>query len=251
MKSIRKPICLLALFAISEVVSQQNSTYDPCFPNFVCERVPILCGSRKCRTVAPLSAEQFSLENYIEKTWYVQKQQPNPYQSEDDLFCVTATYNLKENGQLEVLNYGNSGGVNEGVMGTSPDGCAFSNLCAEQESGGRLKVAPCLLGLGPTLIGGPYWVLAVAPDYSWAIISGGQPDQVRQEEPEVLCTTKEGLPVIDINGSGLWLFTRERFPSNSVIETMEEKLVELGVWPGDLIDVVHEDCRYEGSNHKA
>lgn len=238
---------VLAIVGLRGVTAQQNFTS---LPTWVCGLVPTICGSKKCQAVSPLSADKFDLDQYIEKTWYVQKQQVTPYQSENDLYCVTATYAKKSNGLIDVRNYANSGGVNGNIMGSSNNGTIFSNLCAKQVDGGSLKVAPCLLGLGPDLVGGPYWVLDVGGNYSWALISGGQPDQVKQEQPKVLCTTKEGRCFLDVNGSGLWLFTRERFPADSLIQAMEARLVEMGIWTGDLLDVVQEGCNYVGDNRK-
>merc|ERR1719453_1517578 len=48
----------------------------------------------QCPVVAPVAG--FDVERYIAKSWYVQKQQTNGYQSEEDLFCVTATYSKRD-----------------------------------------------------------------------------------------------------------------------------------------------------------
>merc|ERR1719247_2883416 len=48
----------------------------------------------QCPVVRPVAG--FDVERYIAKSWYVQKQQTNGYQSEEDLFCVTATYNKRD-----------------------------------------------------------------------------------------------------------------------------------------------------------
>ena len=88
-------------------------------------------------------------------------------------------------------------------------------MCARQKNEThpeKLLVAPCFL---PNLFGGPYWILAVGPysfNYTWAIVIGGQPS-VKYNNT---CTTSENR----INNSGLWLFTRDKIASNSIINKM-------------------------------
>merc|ERR1712196_6634 len=114
-------------------------------------------------------------------------------------------------------------------MGGSSDsaiGNFFGDLCSRQiqENQGELQVAPCFLNIIPGLFrqsAGPYWVLAVGDDYEWAIVSGGQPDVVRQENP-LQCSNKER--------------------DDNVISTMESKLQEMGVYTDLLKDVEHQDC---------
>lgn len=216
--------------------------------------VPFICGEEEqtCPDVSPLDATQFDLDSYIEKSWFVQKQQINPYQSEDQLFCIVASYNRTDTDLLEVKNYGNNNQVNGSPQNSDNNGL-FSDLCGKQLEGGELAVAPCLFRPIFDVVAGPYWVLAVANDYSWAIVSGGQPDQPRQSETDpdaTLCTTKEGSSFFDTNGSGLWLFTREQVASSTTIATMEAKLLDMGIYSGDLESVTQEGCLYEGAELK-
>lgn len=223
--------------------------------SFLCRWFPRLCPQPDCPVVAPVTS--FELEKYTEKSWYIHKQQVNPYQDEDSLFCVTATYNDdRDDGLISVNNYANKGEVNGPSMGSSDSaiGNFFGDLCSRQiqENQGELQVAPCFLNIIPGLFrqsAGPYWVLAVGDDYEWAIVSGGQPDVVRQENP-LQCSNKEGNGFWDINGSGLWLFTRSPERDDNVISTMESKLQEMGVYTDLLKDVEHQDCLYEGANLK-
>mmetsp|Transcript_9591 Transcript_9591/g.10927 ORF Transcript_9591/g.10927 Transcript_9591/m.10927 type:complete len:246 (-) Transcript_9591:61-798(-) len=216
----------------------------------LCDWLPFLCPWQKCPVVSPV--DDFDLDKYIEKSWFVQMQQVNPYQAEDQLFCVTATYSKQEDSSyIKVQNYANQDEVNGSPVGTEG---GFSDLCAKQkeEGTGELAVAPCLftnLGLFD-FIAGPYWVLAVDADYTWAIISGGQPTEVEQEDP-VLCTTKEGDSFLDTNGSGLWLFTREKIADQATIDAMKNTLESLGVFTGNLKKVEQEGCLYEGATIKA
>lgn len=203
----------------------------------------------KCPVIKPV--DELDLDEFISKSWFVQKQQVNPYQSENQLYCVSATYEKQESSDfLSVLNYGNNDGVNGPAQQSGGGG--FSDLCAQPQSdaGGSLKVAPCVFKPLFRWLGGPYWVVAIADDYSWAIISGGQGTEIKQKEPEVLCTTKQGNSFLDTNGSGLWLFTRAKVADSEIIENMEQILLDMGVFTGDLLPVKQEGCLYEGATLK-
>merc|ERR1712013_390615 len=54
-----------------------------------------LTAGQTCPTVTPVDPDDFDIEEWTRATWYVQEQQENSYQSAEDLFCVTATYNLE------------------------------------------------------------------------------------------------------------------------------------------------------------
>lgn len=191
---------------------------------------------------------ELDLERYTEHSWYIQKQQVTPYQSESQLFCVTATYEPSKDSEfIDVLNYGNNNEVN-GSPQNSDDAGIFGSLCAKQASGGALAVAPCFFGRFFDWFAGPYWILAVADDYSWAIVSGGPPTVPKGGDG--FCTTKEGSSFLDINGSGLWLFTKDQIPAAGVVEGMEQVLTSMKIYTGDLKDVVQEGCEYEGATLK-
>ena len=88
-------------------------------------------------------------------------------------------------------------------------------------------------------------MLAVAEEYSWTIVSGGPTDEVRETvDGRTFCTTKEGTSFLDINGSGLWLFTKEPEASEETLAIMEAKLTEMGIHTGDLKPVVQKGCTY-------
>jgi len=215
---------------------------------WLCKIFPSWC-KPKCPVIEPVG--NFNLTQYIEKSYFVQKQQVNPYQSKNQLFCVTATYNEQDGSDfISVSNYGNNDAVNGPVQSTG-DGSLFSELCAlpQEEGVGSLKVAPCAFKPVFNLLGGPYWVVAVADDYSWAIVSGGQPKVLKQEDP-VQCTTKQGTSFLDTNGSGLWLFTREQVASEETVQAMENILEDMGVYTGDLLPVEQAGCTYDGADLK-
>jgi lipocalin len=222
----------------------------PELPNELCWVPFFTCEADNCEKVSPLGADAFNLTKYIEKSWFIQKQQVTPYQSEDQLYCVVATYNTRDDGFLQVQNTGNTGGV-DGEPQNSDSDSFLSSLCAKQVKGGSLQVAPCLFKPVFSLIGGPYWILAVGEEgesYSWAIVSGGPPNKLKETvDGRNFCTTKEGTSFLDINGSGLWLFTKAQTASNATIAAMEEKLTEMGIYTGDLKPVEQEGCVYPDS----
>lgn len=200
--------------------------------------------SDDCPDVSPISADEFDLTLYQEKSWFIQKQQLTEYQPREDLYCVTATYNIKDDGYIGVRNTGNSDSVDGDKVDSDEGGC-FAGLAAEQVDGGQLRVAPsCFQGCLFPCVAGAYWVVALetddAGDYSWAIVSGGAPTEFKEEvDGIVYCTTpQEG------RNSGLWLLTRDMVADQATINTMEAKLTELGYYTGDLIDVPHENCTY-------
>lgn len=204
---------------------------------------------KSCQQVLSLGKSQFDLDTYISKTWYVQKQQINPYQGDDDLFCITATYNKRADGRVQVLNAARRGGVN-GTATPENTNNAFTGLCAEQLFAGALQVGPCILGFLSSIVYGPYWVIAagvdeVAHDYSWSIISAGAPDVfIERKKGKNFCTTTNSTCFLDINGSGLWFFTRDMVASEETLQEMFDALDDLGVYAGGLRDVTQEGCTY-------
>lgn len=92
----------------------------------------------------------------------------------------------------------------------------------------------------------PLWVIAVAADYSWAIVTGGEPQNIRQIDPP-LCTTRTNVSadvLADTSGSGLWLMTRSQIASNETLEEMEQLLLDMGIYIDDLYPVAQEGCNY-------
>jgi hypothetical protein len=204
----------------------------------------------QCPKVKP--ARDLNLTEYTRASWYVQEQQVNAYQSEAQLQCVVATYDVGSSdfwsppafyrGQLlSVYNY-----YEGGRPTVDQDGNPTGRLCAtlpKKNKPSKLAVAPCFL---PTLFGGRYWVIHVEADaqgkYEWAIVSGGPP----QNKYEDGCTTGTGY-----FDSGLWIFSRRRTLPASKLELAREKLVQLGYTLHLLKPVRQGDCSYDGAYIKA
>lgn len=204
-------------------------------------------------SVAPIPTKELDLDEWTRASWYVQKQQVNGFQSEENLYCVVATYSLEgtrllfnpKTDVVDVSNYGNTGKVNGPVQGGTENGRLCGRVTGEP---GKLSVAPCFL---PNFLAGPYWVagLGEAEDaklgriYEWAVIIGGQP---KEFAPDGKCTTS----LTDINNSGLWFFSRTPKAPAEQITLMEKVIEDLGVSASLLIDVPQEGCKYEGATIK-
>lgn len=200
-----------------------------------------------CPEVKPLQG--VNVTEWARKSWFIQQQQINGYQSMEDLYCVVATYALNESKKvpffkgtvLSVHNYDTKGKVNGNVE--SSDKNVPSGLCARLPDAnvtGELLVAPCFL---PNALAGPYWIVAYGTDkstgeYTWGAISGGAPT-VHYDDG---CTTKE----TGVNGSGLWIITREKIASEDVVGEARAALKALGYTLQRLKPVAQDGCTYEG-----
>ena len=201
--------------------------------------------SQTCPNIHPM--EDFNTTEYIRSTWYIQQQQLTGYQPSNTLYCVSQTLNTTNltvpffsGNVIAVYNYANTDSVN----GTPQNKGNFT-LCARQTNTSdpaNILNAPCFL---PNYFAGPYWVLAAGPhrsNYSWAIVSGGSPD-VKYSDGN--CSPS----ISGVNGSGLWLFTRERygtFAENSVY-LMRSILVSMGITLSQLLNVTQIGCNYTGA----
>jgi apolipoprotein D and lipocalin family protein len=116
-----------------------------------------MCTMISCNTVQDLpTVEKVDLQQYSGK-WYEIARLPNSF--EKGLECVTATYTLKSNGKVEVLNKGytmGSGGKIKSAGGTA--------RIPDPEFPGRLKVT----FFWPFY--GDYYILVLDENYSYALI---------------------------------------------------------------------------------
>jgi len=182
-----------------------------------------------------------SLDEYTRATWYVQKQQVNSYQPAEQLFCVTATYNLE--GATVPLFGGTVVTVyNEATFDdkrTKVNG--GGTLCAriaDESQPDKLSVAPCFL---PNLLAGPYWPVYIEADgegqYSIVAVSGGQPDVPTDGSPfdpsTYKCTPRE----LGINNAGLWILSREPVADPAAVGRAEAALEAMGVATTKLLPV--------------
>lgn len=141
-------------------------------------------------TTVPLPAKQVDLTRYAGR-WYEIGRYEAGFQR--DCEGVTATYALRDDGLVEVINtcrQGSLAGDERSVEGKA--------RVVEGSGDARLKVS----FFGPFYIG-DYWVLDRADDYSWSIV--GEP-----------------------SGRYLWLLSRSPRPSPQVRETIMSRASALG-----------------------
>ncbi len=127
---------------------------------------------------APLQAvESVNLTRYLGR-WYQIAHYPNKFQAKC-LSDTTADYRLLEQGQIEVVNRCKtaSGAIEEAVGAARLAQPRVLGIpVGEVASTAKLQVrfAPALLGWVPG-IWAPYWVIQLAPDYRYAVVS--EPDR--------------------------------------------------------------------------
>lgn len=198
-----------------------------------------------CPKIKLQTDPKVNLTEYIRHSWYIQQQQVNGYQSLDDLYCVTATYNKDNNSHvpffkgnvISVYNYGNYKKVNGESMGSGMVLCARQRNESQPE---KLIVAPCFL---PNIFSGPYWIVSAGPfpdNYSWAVVSGGQPSE---QITNTTCTTKE----LGVNGSGLWIFSRDKIMNPELLNYIRLNMTKNGIDTSKLINVSQSGCNYSGA----
>jgi len=219
-----------------------------------------LTASRQCPPPGFDSARDFSLAEYSSQPWFVQKQNEISYQPADNLYCVRAEYVPIDPSDLSkgfyVRNYANQGRVNGPPTGTTGAGGNSRSLLALPDTkasgptaASKLLVIPAFLkNLLPfntwRAAAGPYWVVAVGPNYSWAIISGGSPSTPTDNG---LCRTGSSLlPQSKQYFGGLWFFSRKPVDPEGTAE-MERVARELGLDTSKMLKVEQEGCTYEGA----
>jgi len=217
-----------------------------------------------CPAINPVA--NFDKDRYIEKTWYIQRQQLTSYQAADSLYCVAATYSDEGKRRwfrpaITVRNFSNNGGVNQeetpGFFGAAinflfgwflPDDFV---LCAtDTDQPGQLSVGPCFL---PNAVAGPYWVAYVDDDYTMAIVVGGQPTLEGQCGADATCTTVENAGLFNFNGNGegLWFLSREKVANQTTLDALEAQATTLGLCTQNMRPVLQEGCTYEGATIKS
>ena len=89
----------------------------------------------------------------------------------------------------------------------------------------------------PTQFAGPYWIVAYNEDEGYALISGGQPDEVSENGIEFGCRSGTG-----INNSGLWIFTRAQVRDEALINKVRGIAFDAGFDLSVFLDVDHTTC---------
>ncbi len=117
----------------------------------------ILLGLISCKSESKLNTvEQVDLQRYLGK-WYEIARLPNRF--EKGLVCVTATYSLKENGKINVLNQGRD--VKDKSIVKKANGTAW---IPDEAEPGQLKVS----FFWP--FAGKYWIIALDKNYGYSLV---------------------------------------------------------------------------------
>ncbi|KAJ3329272.1 hypothetical protein HDU76_008259 [Blyttiomyces sp. JEL0837] len=177
------------------------------------------------------SVQDFNLTAYLGH-WYCQAQSPVTYAPISENYCVTATYSLKDNGDILVHNYDNKNQPNGPSRSVNLNG-----RIPDPDDSSKIKVGfP-----GFELLAGNYWVVYVGPIdedtglYSTALISGGSPSYENMDNG--LC--------IAPNNAGFWVFTRDQLPDDGVVDGLKEIGRGLGLDVDALNPIVQDGCDYE------
>lgn len=190
-----------------------------------------------CPTISTVGDENFDLDEWIRATWYVQAQQLTTYSPPEDLYCLTATYNLEERRVPffagTVISVYNRGTKSDFLTDNS-DGLI---LCGRvnPNDGSKISVSPCFL---PNIFSGPYWPIYIDQDedsgnYTTAVVSGGQTNiymDGTEEDGNVLCTTTE----TEDTNSGLWIISRDEEISEEKLGEVKQALNDMGIYTGLL-----------------
>merc|ERR1740129_485248 len=173
----------------------------------------------------------FNLTSYISKRWYTQQQMTITYLPADANNCVTAEYSLKSKATWLgwTITVDNKAQYDNG----EPRGGQLCAAEADATDPAKLQVAPCFV---PVFASGPYWVLAHNEAEGYALVSGGQPTI----KTEGGCQTGTG-----VNDSGLWIFTREAFPSEALVAKVRDIAKSQGFDLSVLVPVKHAGCTGE------
>jgi len=137
-------------------------------------------------------------------TWYEIARLPNQFQKEC-VSNVTATYTLLEDGTVSVVNRCRkaNGEISEA------EGKARRKSDAEPSSKLEVRFAPAFLSIFP-FVWGNYWIIDLAPDYSYAVI--GEPSR-----------------------DYLWVLSRTPSLGSDVYRTILERIREQGYDPSALV----------------
>lgn len=178
------------------------------------------------------TVQDFDLEKFIEKRWYIQQQMAVNYLPASQNRCVYAEYQLREKKSfwgydVSVHNHA------EEVAAPHKVHDSGKTLCAKvvDKARGKLEVAPCFL---PTVAAGPCWVLDYSEEEGYALISGGAP---KESAGDAGCRTGTGT-----NGAGLWIFTRQQKRDEALVQKVRSIAKSKGFDLSVLNDVDQSEC---------
>jgi lipocalin len=120
------------------------------------------CNSKAQNMINSSVVKELDLNRYL-GTWYEIARFPHTF--EKNLQGVTATYSLRKDGKIKVLNQGYKGSI-DGPLSTAVGKAKIPDKLQPS----KLKVSFFLFFYGD------YFVLELDPNYQWAMIGSGTPD---------------------------------------------------------------------------
>lgn len=166
--------------------------------------IVIMLSFLSCKNYEELpTVEKVDLNKYM-GTWYEIVRLPNSF--EKGLECVTATYNLKENGKISVLNKGHS--IEDNSKVETAKGKAW---VPDKELPGRLKVT----FFWP--FAGNYYIIELDKDYKYALV--GDPSR-----------------------KYLWILSKSKVLDEKIVQNLLNTASEYG-FDVDKVIRVNQDCQ--------
>lgn len=131
--------------------------------------------------------------------------------------------------------------MNGPAVGTGPGQIVAS--IPNPQTPSKLAVGFALPGSTRPVMDGAYWVVALDPNYQWAIVTGGAPE-VATEAGCMTASPRAGR--VEVNDVGFWLFSRKPVdPEGTAIMKAEARRLGLDLSP--LKKVQQEGCTYAGA----
>jgi lipocalin len=192
----------------------------------------VVYAEKACPPAGFESIKSFDLKSFMSKRWYIQQQMEVSYLPKSKNRCVYAEYSPRSGGlpgfryELSVHNHA------EKVA--APHEESDASLCAQivDAERGQLKVAPCFL---PSSLAGPYWIIDYNEQEGFALISGGPPNSSAPGG----CRTGTG-----VNGSGLWIFSRQQQRDQALVERVRGIAAAKG-FDVSVLNDVDQTCNSE------
>mmetsp|Transcript_7786 Transcript_7786/g.9368 ORF Transcript_7786/g.9368 Transcript_7786/m.9368 type:complete len:222 (+) Transcript_7786:304-969(+) len=194
---------------------------------FFCFCLVFVLANAKCPPDNFSTVEDFDLDRYISKRWYVQQQMECGLEPADLFQCQYAEYEK----MITPTFWGHTIAGHDHI--DMPDGSVKDlHPCASVVNlrKGMLLVGECFL---PRAFAGPYWVLTYNEAEGYAAVSGGAPKHSFPGGCRV------GTGHID---SGLWIFTREQQRNENLVQKVRNILGSKGFDLSALKDVDQSDC---------
>lgn len=197
-------LSLLAVTASSDVVIEKQA-------------MPIPASAPQCPPAGFTTVQNFNLNVFSAKRWYIQEQMQVTAVPAHAHFCIHADY--------KILDKKTFWGYDIQVHNVAADDApphkvhdSGSFICAKivDASTGKLAVGPCFL---PSFLAGPYWVVSYDEAEGYALISGGAPTKSFPGG----CRTGTGF-----NNAGLWIFTRAQVRNEALVQKVRKIAVDKG-----------------------